>query len=103
MNRIFAPNSQIQFVFQKSSRPIKVAAIAAVALSLLALLSIHAAIDGTDRRNQELRAQATALEKENLELQQDIGDLGSVQSIEKIAQEQLEMGYPGTILIEPQG
>ena len=103
MNRTFAPTEQIRIVFQKGSKTIKRVAVVAVALSLLALLSIHFAIDAAEARTADLRAQAAALEQENQGLQDYIGDLGSVQSVQRIAREELGLEDPDTIIIDPQG
>ena len=43
-----------------------------------------------------------ALERENEELQQNIDALGSVESDERIAQEELGLAYPDTVILQPE-
>ena len=54
------------------------------------------------RQTEELRAQASQVEYENELLKQYTQELGSVKGVERIAQEELGMVSPDTILIEAQ-
>ena len=48
-----------------------------------------------------MEREAALLIEENEELAEKIDDVGSVQSIQDIAQEELDMVYPDTVFLEP--
>ena len=54
-----------------------------------------------DWENDALRDEAAAIEHANSELEQKTADLGSVQSVQDIAKEELGLVDPDTVIIEP--
>ena len=97
MKKWVNPFSKIKFVYRPGNNLIKVALLAVIVLSTAALITIHAAIDRSEEQSEALRSEAIELEQENQELEQDIGALGSRDSIIKIAGKQLGL-VPNIIL-----
>ena len=67
--------------------------------ALAALRWVHNGIQAETQRKTE---QAAAMEGENADLQEKIDNIGSVQSIRQIAQDELGLSDPDTILIHPE-
>ena len=93
---------RIRLVFKRSSRLTKIAVCAAVALSTVTLLYLHSAIQGAKTEEEELRKQAQQAQQENADLKNKIEILGSAQSAEQIARDELGMVDPDTIIIQPE-
>jgi cell division protein FtsB len=67
---------------------------------MVALLTLSWAKYDVQKQTQEMMGEAARLEQENAQLEQKIDALGSVQSAEQIAQEELGMVSPDTVLID---
>lgn len=93
---------RVKLVFYRSKLLTKIVMLAAVALSTVALISLWVAIDSVRGDSRILRAQALELERSNEALQQDIDTLGTPESIAEIAQKELDLVYPDTILFQTQ-
>lgn len=89
MKKRINPFSNIRLVYRPGSNLIKIALLAVIVLSTAALITIHAAIDRSEKEREALRNEAIALEQENQALTEDIGALGSRESIIEIAGKQL--------------
>ena len=96
------PFSQIRLVFQRSRTLTKVVVLAALVLSMAALLALGIARMSVQARLDSLKDQAQELEQENARLEQYIDDQGSLQSIERIANDELGLVDPDTVIIQPQ-
>lgn len=88
----------IQVKFRRGSTLLKLAVLAVIVLSTAALLSIHSAKNNAVTQAEELRNQAQQLEQDNSRLEQYIQQLGTVQGIIRIAQEELGLVEPGTVV-----
>lgn len=89
-------------VFHRGNRVATIAICLAVALSLVALLTLHAATAADRQKAQELKSQAAALEQENADLEQKLGILGTLESAKQMAMEFLGLVEPDTVIIEPE-
>ncbi len=96
-----AEKPKIRLVFCKSSPALKVILLALIVLSTAALLSLRSAITDARAQGDAVRAQADALEQENTGLEQAIAELGSAQSIVRIATEELGLVDPDTVFFIP--
>ena len=96
------PFSHIRLVFQRSRTLTKVVVLAALVLSMAALLVRGIARMSVQARLDSLKDQAQELEQENARLEQYIDDQGSLQSIERIANDELGLVDPDTVIIQPQ-
>ena len=93
---------RMKIVFYRSSPLVKVVALCAVVLSTVTLLTLRGAILESEDRTAQLLQQAIALEQENQDLAQYIDELGTVQGIQRIAEEELGLVDPDTVIIEPE-
>ena len=83
------PLSNIMLVYRPGKTLTKIALLGVIALSTVALVTIHSAIDKAETAKENLRHQAITMELENQELEHDIAALGSMESILEIAKEEL--------------
>ena len=92
--------SRIKIEYRRSRPLTKIVAVAAIVLSMVALLTLSWAKHDVRRQTQEMMGEAARLEQENAQLEQKIDALGSIQSAEQIAQEELGLVSPDTVLID---
>jgi cell division protein FtsB len=64
---------------------------------MAALISLGIAKHAANQRVNELQQQTQALAQENEQLREDISQLGTLESIQKIAREVLDLVMPGTV------
>ena len=100
MERIAEFLSRIKIEYRRSRPLTKMVAVAAIVLSMVALLTLSWAKYDVQKQTQEMMGEAARLEQENAQLGQKIDALGSVQSAEQIAQEELGLVSPDTVLID---
>ena len=94
------PFQNIKVVYRRSKPLTKVVVIAAIVLSMAALITLRWTLNDIQQQTQDMRAEAARLEQENAELEDKIDQLGSVQSAMDIAQEELGLVDPDTVVIE---
>ena len=91
-----------RLVVRSSSIALKIAVAVLIVFSMAALTAL-AWVRGSIRSQvEDLRQEAAALEQENRELQEKINALGSVQSVQDIAREELGLVDPNTVMIQPE-
>ena len=95
------PFSRIRLVYRRSSPLLKCVVLTAIVLSTAAILTIHFSIRQANAQTQSLRMQAARLEQENRELVQNIAQIGTVQSIKRIALEELDLVDPDAEFFHP--
>ena len=95
------PFRRIRLVYRRSSTLLKCAVLAVIVLSTVALLAIHFTIGQTRQEAEELRIQAARLEQENRALTEAIAEIGTVQSIKRIAMEELGLVDPDAAFFDP--
>lgn len=89
-----------KLVIHSSSRALKIAVIALIVFSMIALVALSWVRSSIRSRSEDMRSEAAALEEENAALEEKIADLGSLESIKEIAREILGLVDPDTIIIE---
>ena len=94
------PFSRIKIEYRRSNPLTKIVAVAAILLSMMALITLRLAQNDIDAQTGDMKAEASRLEQDNAELDRKIDQLGSVQSVEEIAQEELGLGNPDTVIID---
>lgn len=100
---IFLENlRKVKLVRRHSSMLAKAVLLSVVLFSTAALLALNASLITARDRAEALRVQAIALEQEQQNLQDRIDSLGTDESTRHIAQEELGLVDPGTIIIDPQ-
>ena len=92
----------IKLRLRPSPRSTKIMLIVAILFAMTALIALRMAITDLDNREEDLRQKAAVLEQDNKDLQENIGILGSVQSIIQIARDELGLVDPNTVILEPE-
>lgn len=92
---------RVRLVYHRGSALLKSAVLAAIGLSAVALMVISAATRGADKRTAQLQRQAVQLQRQNRELVQQIGALGTTESIKRIATEVLGLVDPDAVFFCP--
>ena len=100
MTKIRSFFSRFQLQYRRTSTLNKVVIAAAVVLSSLTLLSLRLVRVEAEETLADLRQQAAILDQRNDELRRDIDELGTTDSVRKIAQEELGLVDPDTIIFE---
>lgn len=75
--------------------------IGALALALCMVIGLQFAAASVRAQREQARREAAALEQSNDKLQSQIGALGSQDSVDDIAREELGMVDPTTVIIIP--
>ena len=93
-----------KFKVKLRSAPVKLKAvlIVLIVLSTAALVALRWVHNGIQAETQRKTEQEAAMEGENADLQEKIDSIGSVQSIRQIAQDELGLADPDTVLIHPE-
>ena len=92
----------IKLRLRPSPRSAKIMLIVAILFAMTALIALRLEINKLDSRTEELRNKAAALEQDNKDLRENIGILGSVQSIIQIARDELGLVDPDTVILGPE-
>lgn len=100
MTKIHSFLNRFQLQYRRTSTLNKVVIAAAVVLSSLTLLSLRLVRVEAEETLADLRQQAAILDQRNDELRRDIDELGTADSVRKIAQEELGLVDPDTIIFE---
>lgn len=93
--------SRIRLVYRRSSTLLKCVVLTAIVLSTVALVALYFTISETRQQTEDLRIQAARLEQENQQLTQAIAEAGTVQSIKRIAMEELGLVDPDSRFFDP--
>ena len=90
-----------KIVFQHSRPLTKVVVITLILVCMAALITLGWRENQLRREIAQLQQEAAVLEAENAELKDKIDDLGSLAGVENIAEDELELVDPDTIIIDP--
>lgn len=90
----------VRIKFRKSSMLVKTALLAVLVLSAAALMLLRTELKRTKQDTEAQRSEAVALEQKNSELDEKIADLGTVEGIIRIAEEELALVEKGTIIFD---
>ena len=102
MNPITKALKRVRVVYRKSNTLTKTVVLSTIVPSMAALLALNLSIQAAQLRAQELANQAAQLEQENQQLENNIDDLGSADSVEQIAKDELGLVNPDIVVIDPQ-
>lgn len=91
------PFSRVRLVYRRSKPLTKMVVTVAIVLSMVALISLGMAQRAAKNRAAELQQQVQELSQKNEALREDISQLGTVESVQKIARELLGLVTPGTV------
>ena len=102
MEKIKKSLKNVKLEIRPSPVALKVLLIVLILFSTAALAALRWVHTGIQAQTENLRAEAAAVEYANSVLEQKKADLGSVQSIQDIAKEELGLVNPDTVVIDPQ-
>ncbi|MGM9601241.1 MAG: septum formation initiator family protein [Faecousia sp.] len=94
--------SKVKIRLRKSSPVVKIALIAVLVISIVALLMLRSALQDTRKQTDELRQEAAGLEQSIEKLRQDLDDLGTIEGIVRLAKEKLGLVEPGSVVVSPE-
>ncbi len=89
---------KVRFVYRRSSLVVKVIVLICLILLITTLVIIKAVTGRYERKAQQGWADAASQEQENNVVQQYIDEIGTPQSTQRIAQEELDL-YPSDAVI----
>ena len=92
---------RIRLVYGRTSPLLKCVVLATIVLSTAALLILRSSIRELKQNTDRLRAEAAQLEQQNQKLEKSIAELGTIQSIKRIAGEELGLVDPDSVFFEP--
>ena len=95
------PFKSIRLVYRHSSILVKSIVLATLALSILALVVLRISIQSNQGQQADLQQQAALLEQENRALTKQIAELGTVESVKRIATLQLGLVDPDSQFFTP--
>ena len=96
------PPKQVKVEVRPASNILKIILILLILFSIGTLVALRWVHTGIRNQIDELKDEASGLEYANEVLEQKTEDLGSVQSIQDIAKEELGLVDPDTIIIDPE-
>ncbi len=91
----------IRLVYRRSSMLVKSVVLATLVLSILALVILRISIHANQGQQADLQLQAALLEQENRALTKQIAELGTVESVKRIATLQLGLVDPNSQFFTP--
>ena len=97
------PFRNIQVELKKSPRSLKILLAVLILLCTVTLAALGMVTAQIRSHTQDLKDQAAALEQDNADLQDKIDLVGSVEGIQQIAQDELGLADPDTVIIRPTG
>ena len=97
MAKIKNPFRRVRLVYRRSKPLTKMVITVAIVLSMAALISLGVAKHNANKRVAELQQQVQELVQKNAALESDISKLGTVEGVQKIARELLDLVMPGTV------
>ncbi len=96
------PFRRIRLVYRRSSTLLKCVVLTAIVLSAAVLVTLRFIIQDFQAYQQQLAQQAAQLEQKNRLLTQNIAELGTVESVKRIAREELGLVDPDTEFFIPE-
>ena len=102
MKRFLRMLKRARIVFTPSNTMTKTVVLSAIVLSIVALLALHLSTRVVENQTADLTNQAAQLEQENNELKENVGNLGSAEGVGQIAEDELGLVDPDTIVIDPE-
>lgn len=86
-------------VLRSSSPVLKIVVIVLIVFSMTALVALHWVHTSIRDETEKMRAEAAALVQENADLDEKIENVDSVESVRDIAQNELGLANPDTVVI----
>lgn len=97
-----AEKRKTKLIFRSGSNLLKAAVLVLLVVSIITLAALGSELHAAKSRAEDMRQQAAQLEQENTDLEQKINDLGTVEGVINIAQEELGLVAPDTVILTPE-
>ena len=101
MRKLIALLSRVRLKYRSSSTMTKTVVVSAIVVCMLALLTLQIANTAKEKRLEADRQRAAQLEQEQNKLNDNIDKLGSAESAEQIAKDELGMVPTDAVVIVP--
>ena len=101
MKKLIALLSRVRLKYRRSSTMTKTVVMSAIAVCMVALLTLQIANTEKEKQLEADRQKAAQLEQENNKLDDNIDKLGSAESAEQIAKDELGMVPTDAVVIVP--
>lgn len=95
------PFRKFKVVIQRSDNLTKIVVLGFLVVAIAAAMVLRSRILDARARAEALRSQAISLEQENADLQEKLDSVGSVEGIMQVAQEELDMVDPASVIFTP--
>ncbi len=95
------PFRHIRLIYRRSSTLVKCVVLTAIVLSTVALLALRITIQSEQSRQEQLKLEQAQLELENRTLTKRIAELGTVESVKRIATLELGLVDPDSQFFTP--
>lgn len=95
------PFSHIRLIYRHSSPLVKCVVLVTIVLSTLALIVLRISIQSNQGQQADLQYQAAQLEQKNRALTKQIAELGTVESVKRIATLELGLVDPNSQFFTP--
>lgn len=102
MGKLLALLKRTRFVYRRSSTLTKTVVMAAIVVSMVALLTLNIAIDAANARLEADRDKAAQLEQENKDLADKNDKLGTIEGAEQTAKDELGYLPSDSVVIVPE-
>ena len=96
------PLKNVKVEVRPTAPVLKIVLIVLIVFSILALIALRWVHTGILEETENLKNEAAKVEHANTELEEKIDKIGSVQSIQDIAQEELGLVDPDTVVADPE-
>ena len=96
------PLKNAKVIVRHSPLALKILLIVVILLSMAALITLRVAQDRIEAQTSAMLEEAARLEQENQELQDKIDNMDNVEGVMDIAQDELGLVDPDTIIIKPE-
>lgn len=93
---------RVKLVYKRSSALTKTVVICIILLSTIALVALQHQLQDANQQLSDLKDQAAEMEQDNNQLMDYIEQLGTVESVKRIAQEILGLVEPFFTIFQPQ-
>ncbi|MBE7002591.1 MAG: hypothetical protein E7421_07905 [Ruminococcaceae bacterium] len=95
------PLAHIRLVYRHSSPLVKCVVLVTIVLSTVALIALRISIQSNRGQQADLQLQAAQLEQENRSLTKQIAELGTIESVKRIATLELGLVDPNSQFFTP--
>lgn len=102
MAEIKNPHKKVKIEIRRASPALKIVICLLIVFSMAALIALRWVHNGIQQQTLDLTKEAAVIENANTKILEKTDELNSVQSVQDIAQDQLGLADPDTVVIDPE-